>query len=194
MAFGDPVSFFRQTFYQLISGHTGVGYSNIYSSQLATWPELAVIGVIIAMSIGGCMNSTAGGIKVFRIGLFYKSIKKEIRKLSYPESSYIKEYFHHQREISIDDNMVKTAMVITVCYILIYFSGALVGTFFGYGFLPSLFESVSAAANVGLSIGITGTSMPVFMKLWYILEMWAGRLEFFAIFILVRFLVKTVKR
>ncbi|MCM8817121.1 MAG: TrkH family potassium uptake protein [Candidatus Omnitrophica bacterium] len=192
--FVDPVSFFRYTFYQLISGHTGVGYSNIYSSQLSKWPELAIIGVIIAMGIGGCMNSTAGGIKVFRIGLFYKSMKRDIRKLSYPESSYIREYFHHQREISIDDNMVKTAMVITICYILLYFSGALVGTFFGYGFLPSLFESVSASANVGLSIGITNTSMPVFMKMWYIFQMWAGRLEFFAIFILVRFLVKTVKR
>ncbi|MCX7705072.1 MAG: TrkH family potassium uptake protein [bacterium] len=194
LVFGDPVSFFRHTFYQLISGHTGVGYTNIYSSQLATWPELAIIGVIIAMAIGGCMNSTAGGIKVFRLGLFYKSMKREIRKLSYPESSYIREYFHHQREISIDDNMVKTAMVITICYILLYLSGALMGTFFGYGFLPSLFESVSAAANVGLSVGITDTSMPALMKMWYIFEMWAGRLEFFAIFILIRFLVKTVKK
>ncbi|HPP66503.1 MAG TPA: potassium transporter TrkG, partial [bacterium] len=87
--FTDVFSFFRVTFYQLISGHTGVGYSNIYPSQIAQWPELALFGVIVAMGIGGCMNSTAGGIKVFRIGIFYKAIKREVRRLAYPESSYI---------------------------------------------------------------------------------------------------------
>ncbi|HQL65039.1 MAG TPA: potassium transporter TrkG, partial [bacterium] len=192
--FSDAFSFFRTTFYQLISGHTGVGYNNIYSSELANWPELALFGVIVAMGIGGCTNSTAGGIKVFRIGLLYKSIKREVRRLAYPESSYIKEFFHHQREISIDDTMVKTAMIITVCYILLYLSGAVVASFFGYGFFNGLFESVSAAANVGLSVGITSPSMPAFLKVWYIIEMWTGRLEFFAIFILIRFFVKTVKR
>lgn len=190
----DVFSFFRTTFYQLISAHTGAGYSNIYVSQIANWSELALFGVIIAMGIGGCMNSTAGGIKVFRIGLFYKSMKREIRKLAYPESSYIKEFFHHQREISVDDTMVKTAMIITFCYILLYLSGAMIGVFLGYNFLFSLFESVSAAANVGLSVGITNSSMPAILKIWYILEMWAGRLEFFAIFILIRFFVKMVKR
>jgi len=90
--------------------------------------------------------------------------------------------------------MVKTAMIITVCYILLYLSGAVVASFFGYGFFPGLFESVSAAANVGLSVGITSPSMPAFLKAWYIIEMWTGRLEFFAIFILIRFFVKTVKR
>jgi len=194
MRFPDTFSFFRSTFYQVISAHTGAGYTNIYASQLAEWPQLAIFGVIVAMAIGGCMNSTAGGIKVFRIGLFYKSMKREVRKLAYPESSYIKEFFHHQREISVDDAMVKTAMIITVCYILLYLSGAIIGTFFGYDFLLSLFESVSAAANVGLSTGITSTSMPAFLKIWYIIEMWAGRLEFFAIFILIRFFVKLVRR
>ncbi|MGC9066044.1 MAG: TrkH family potassium uptake protein [Candidatus Ratteibacteria bacterium] len=192
--FVDSFSFFRHTFYQLISGHTGVGYANIYSSDLARWPELALFGIIVAMGIGGCMNSTAGGIKVLRIGLFYKSVKREIRRLAYPESSYIKEFFHHQREISVDDTMVKTAMIITMCYILLYLSGAIIASFFGYGFIHGLFESVSAAANVGLSVGITSPSMPVPLKIWYIFEMWAGRLEFFAIFILIRFLVKSVKR
>jgi len=192
--FVDSFSFFRTTFYQIISAHTGAGYTNTYSSQLAQWPELALFGVILAMGLGGCMNSTAGGIKVFRIGLFYKSVKREIRRLAYPESSYIKEFFHHQREISLDDTMVKTAMILTICYILLYLSGAIIASFFGYSFIHGLFESVSAAANVGLSVGITGPSMPVVLKFWYILEMWAGRLEFFAIFILVRFLVKSVKR
>jgi trk system potassium uptake protein TrkH len=59
--------------------------------------------------------------------------------------------------------------------------------------LYSLFESTSAAANVGLSCGITSPSMPAVLKLTYIFQMWAGRLEFMAIFTLIGFFVAVVK-
>jgi trk system potassium uptake protein TrkH len=65
--------------------------------------------------------------------------------------------------------------------------------FFGYPFLDSLFESTSAAANVGLSCGITSVGMPTALKLTYIFQMWAGRLEFMSIFTLIGFFVAAVK-
>jgi trk system potassium uptake protein TrkH len=57
----------------------------------------------------------------------------------------------------------------------------------------SLFESTSAAANVGLSCGITDVNMPAALKLTYIFEMWAGRLEFMSVFTLIGFLVAAIK-
>ena len=57
----------------------------------------------------------------------------------------------------------------------------------GYGVQESLFESVSAGASVGLSVGITDAAMPMLLKLTYIFQMWAGRLEFVAVFALVGF-------
>lgn len=51
----------------------------------------------------------------------------------------------------------------------------------------ALFESVSAGASVGLSVGVTAPSMPALLKLTYILQMWAGRLEFVAVFALAGF-------
>ena len=51
----------------------------------------------------------------------------------------------------------------------------------GYSLSEAAFESVSAAANVGLSCGITAPSMPSALKIIYIAQMWAGRLEFIAI-------------
>ncbi|MDP2911222.1 MAG: potassium transporter TrkG, partial [Candidatus Omnitrophota bacterium] len=59
--------------------------------------------------------------------------------------------------------------------------------------LNSLFESTSAAANVGLSCGITDTSMPAVLKLTYIFQMWAGRLEFMSIFVLIGFFLAEIK-
>jgi len=46
---------------------------------------------------------------------------------------------------------------------------------------------------VGLSCGITAVSMPVGLKLTYILQMWAGRLEFMSIFTLLGFLFAVIK-
>jgi trk system potassium uptake protein TrkH len=65
--------------------------------------------------------------------------------------------------------------------------------FYGYPFLESLFESTSAAANVGLSCGITAVSMPAALKITYIFQMWAGRLEFMSVFTLIGFFVALIK-
>jgi trk system potassium uptake protein TrkH len=65
--------------------------------------------------------------------------------------------------------------------------------FYGYSFLDSLFESTSAAANVGLSCGITTPSMPEGLKLTYIVQMWAGRLEFMSVFTLIGFFIAAIK-
>jgi trk system potassium uptake protein TrkH len=65
--------------------------------------------------------------------------------------------------------------------------------FFGHPFVNSLFESTSAAANVGLSCGITDAGMPVILKITYMIQMWAGRLEFMSIFTLFGFLIAAIK-
>ena len=85
------------------------------------------------------------------------------------------------------------AAVIFLAYLALYLAGAVVGMLLGYPFLNSLFESVSAGANVGLSCGITRASMPAILKTTYILQMWVGRLEFMSVFVLIGFFVAWAK-
>lgn len=72
---------------------------------------------------------------------------------------------------------------------MLYIFGTIVGMFFGNSFIKSLFESTSAAANVGLSCGITQPGMPGILKMTYIMQMWAGRLEFISILTLLGFVI-----
>jgi len=65
--------------------------------------------------------------------------------------------------------------------------------FYGYPFFMAVFESTSAAANVGLSCGITNPSMPQALKITYMIQMWAGRLEFMSVFALLGFFVAVFK-
>ncbi len=188
--FSEFLSFFRKTFYQLLSAHTGVGYSNILSSDFNIfWSQLSIIAIIIAMGLGASSSSTAGGIKMLRVGIFLKGIKKEIRTLTSPESAVIVEKFHHMKPVSLQDVHIKTALMIILLYISLYLLGAILGTVYGYPFMDSLFESVSASANVGLSSGITSPSMPNGLKAIYMSQMWLGRLEFISIFVLIRFII-----
>jgi trk system potassium uptake protein TrkH len=185
---------FRKGFYQLISGHTTTGYMTIYARQFINeWGNLALVGLICAMAFGGGTSSTAGGIKMLRIGIIAKALKQDLRRIILPERAIVEQRLHHLKEIFLEDKQVRAALLITVSYLALYGIGTLVGMFYSYPFLDSLFESTSAAANVGLSCGITTPSMPVGLKLTYIVQMWAGRLEFMSVFTLIGFFIAVIR-
>ncbi len=185
---------FRKGFYQVISAHTTTGYMTIYARQfIDDWGNLALAGIICAMAFGGGSCSTAGGIKMLRLGIIVKALQQDLKRIILPERAVVEQKLHHLKEILLEDKQVRAALLITVSYLGLYGIGALVGMFYGYLFLDSLFESTSAAANVGLSCGITVPSMPAGLKLTYIVQMWAGRLEFMSVFALIGFLVAAIK-
>ncbi|MDD5584020.1 MAG: TrkH family potassium uptake protein [Candidatus Omnitrophica bacterium] len=185
---------FRKGFFQLMSGHTGTGYMTIYAQQfIKEWGDLALAGLILAMGLGGCACSTAGGIKMLRIGVILKAFKEDIKKLMLSDSTIVMQKFHHVRTIFLNDHQVRGVLLITCSYIVLYTAGALVGVWLGYPFLDSLFESTSAAANVGFSCGITDAGMPAILKITYMIQMWAGRLEFMSVFALIGFIVAAIK-
>ncbi|MCX7661681.1 MAG: TrkH family potassium uptake protein, partial [Candidatus Omnitrophica bacterium] len=190
----QALSLFRKGAYILLSAHTGCGYQNIYPQEfLFVWKEFSLIAVILAMSLGGAVCSTTGAIKVLRVGILFKALRQDIKRFVLPRRAIFTEKFYHFREIFLEDRLVRSSLLIILCYIALYLIGALVGVFLGYPFLSSLFESTSAGANVGLSCGITDPGMPWILKIVYILQMWIGRLEFISIFGLVGFVVSFFK-
>lgn len=186
----QTLSLFRKGLYQLVSGHLGTGYTTLHISQFWNeWGDLAKFGVAIAMAIGGCTSATCGGIKVLRMGLIFKGLRQDIKRIMSPRDSVVLQKFHHMKDIVLKEYHVRSSALIMLCYIILYFVGAVFGMLLGYPALDSLFESISAGANVGLSCGITSPAMPTLLKLTYIIQMWFGRLEFIAIFALMGFFV-----
>jgi trk system potassium uptake protein len=185
---------FRKGFYQIISAQTTTGYMTIYAQQfIKEWGDLALTGIIIAMGLGGCACSTAGGVKMLRVGIIWKAFRQDIKSVMLPPSAVVTQRFHHIKTMFIEDKQVRAVLIITLGYFLLYGLGTLIGVASGYPFLESLFESTSAAGNVGLSCGITDASMPAILKVTYIIEMWAGRLELISVFALFGFFVAFVK-
>lgn len=193
-AYGSGNVLFRKGFFHLFSAHTGTGYSTMYSQHFGSlWGPLSIIGIIIAMAFGGCVGSTTGAIKMMRVSLIFKAFRAEIKRLMFSDSTVVVEKFYHIKESAIEDKQIKNILMVTIAFIVLYITGALIGVFFGYPVLASLFESVSASANVGLSMGITQPSMPTLLKITYILQMWIGRLEFISVFVLVGFFISWLR-
>ncbi|HAJ57653.1 MAG TPA: cation transporter [Candidatus Omnitrophica bacterium] len=181
---------FRRGVYQVISGHTTTGYMTIYAPQFLTeWKPLALIGILVAMALGGYTCSTAGGIKMLRVGVIAKAFREDVKRFLTADSAVVTTKFRHLRDLFLDDKLVRSSALVIIAFLLLYFIGAVIGCYYGYPFLNSLFESTSAAATVGFSTGMTQAAMPVALKITYIVEMWAGRLEFISVLVLGGFII-----
>lgn len=188
------MAIFRKGFYQIISGHSGTGFMTVYGREFVNqWTSLAMFAAIIAMGLGGAACSTAGGIKALRVNISARTIWGEVRRLMSPPSAVLDQHVHHIKKLRITDRLARGVLVITACYLLTYLGGALVVCIYGHPISEALFESTSACANVGLTCGITAPAMPALIKILFVVQMWAGRLEFMSVFLLIGTLVAAVR-
>ncbi len=187
--FSDAYSLTRQGTFQVLSAHTGTGFSTLSGADLARWSGLAFAGLATAMALGGMGSSTAGGVKALRIGLTLKALANTIREALLPEHSVITATYRQNGLKHLSPQLAQSVMAVSLLYVGLYLLGTAVGAAYGVPLQDALFESVSAAANVGLSVGVTAPGMPVLLEVVYILQMWAGRLEFIAVFALVGMMV-----
>jgi trk system potassium uptake protein TrkH len=186
-AFGRIAGLTRQGFFQVLSAHSGTGFSTVPSVELASWSGLAFGGMALAMGLGGMASSTAGGIKSLRVGLAAKAIATQVKQLLLPEGAVAStRYFQFGRK-RLTPELAQSAMTVALLYVVLFLIGAGVAIAYGYGLQEALFESISAGASVGLSVGVTDPTMPALLKLTYMFQMWVGRLEFVAVFALLGF-------
>ena len=191
--FVDVAGLTRQGFFQVLSAHTGTGFSTVPPAELAKWGGLAFGGVAIAMALGGMGSSTAGGVKSLRIGLTIKAVVNQIKQVLLPEHALVGTAYHQSGRKHLTPALIQSVMVISLLYVALYLLGAGIGMAYGIPLQEALFESVSASANVGLSVGVTDPSMPILLELVYMLQMWAGRLEFVAVFSMLGFVYAWVR-
>lgn len=184
--YGSATAMFRRVVYNVLSAHTTTGFQTVANRQFfLEWGGLGVAVMTIVMLIGGSACSTAGGIKGLRIGIIAKGILADIRRMISSEKRVKVEKYHHIKDMVLDDATFRNAAVIALLYIVMFALGVLITTLAGYSLSESAFEVASISGNVGLSIGITQASMPVYVKIYYIIAMYLGRLEFLSIFALI---------
>lgn len=177
--YGDAATMFRRGWFQVVSAHSGAGFSTVPSAAFAgAWGALAPFALTIAMGLGGMAGSTTGGIKMIRLGLAGKAIHRTFRDVLWPRDAVLHERYHHLRSQTATPQVERVALVMLLAFLGLYVAGTGVAVLYGHPLSTALFESTSAAAGVGLTAGITVPDMPDGLMLTYILQMYVGRLEF----------------
>lgn len=193
-AFSSAGEVLRKGVYHIVSANSGTGHQTLYPAQWSgDFGGLGIAAIMLAMAFGGMASSTAGGIKALRLGLIVKGVLVRIRQALAPQTAIVAERYHHLVDVTLSADVLANALMIFVLYVVTYISGGVIGAAYGYPAGEALFESISATANVGLSTGITSPAMPAGLKIVYIVQMWAGRLEFIALFALVASVVASIR-
>ncbi len=73
----------RHAFFQVTSVSTTTGYSTV---DFNLWPGFSKTVLVLLMFIGACAGSTAGGLKVSRVMLLFKSVRRDLRRMMHPRS------------------------------------------------------------------------------------------------------------
>lgn len=178
----------RDALFQSVSALTGTGFS---TASLSGWGDLQKGILVILMIIGGGYGSTSSAIKLIRIAIIAKAIHWSIKRSFLPERAIVP--MKLAGRIYTHDEVMETA-IYALIYVFVLMGGAIVLMILGYPAIDSLFESASAQGNVGLSVGVTSTAMPVAGKIVLILQMLVGRLEILPVVALLSYLISMIPR
>ena len=188
-------SLFRKGVFHAISGLSTTGFQTVAPQQfMFLWPAFSLFVISILMILGGCGNSTSGGIKMVRVGVLWKALLREVKQALLPKTAVVRGTFHNIEDTPLTDTVIKGAAVIAIGYLILFSLGTMVTVAHGYSLETSMFETSSALGNVGLSSGITSPSMPVAVEITYMFLMWAGKLEIIAILVLIGFVILGIRR
>ncbi len=184
--FSQGAAIVRRGLFMLFSAASTTGLMVVTENQLTTaFPSGAFLVLAIAMSIGLAQGSTAGGIKVNRVSTIARSVVATVKQAASVNTAVIVSKYYHVGKRVLSSAEIKEAMTIFSLFIAVYAIGTLAAIANGYEATAAIFDSVAMASNGGLTSGIVTSGMPMGLEFLYILMMWAGRLEFVALFALV---------
>lgn len=188
--YGSFFKALRYSFFQVSSIITTTGYA---TADFNLWPQFSRILLVLLMFMGACAGSTAGGIKVSRIMILFRSARAYIRQLLRP-NSYNSVQLDGKR---VDRRVIYGTLVFFLLYMMILFLSTLALSFDGCDSETAFTSVVSCLSNIGPALGKAGPAASFafysdFSKIVLSLCMLMGRLEIFPILML--FLPNTWKR
>lgn len=151
----------------LISGFQSVTprTAGFNTADLTLLSEAGLAIMILLMLVGGSPGSTAGGMKTTTLAVVLSTTVSVFRHKEHA-------HFFGRR---IDHETVRNAIAILMMYLTLFLSGGLViSRIEGLPLLTCLFETASAVATVGLTLGLT-PNLGLISRSILILLMYIGR-------------------
>jgi len=172
----------RFSAFQLVSLASTTGYA---TADTTLWPPFSIMVLFYFLFQCACAGSTAGGIKVDRMVIFFKSIRRQVMKLQHPQAVIPIRIDGNP----IDDDTVYSVLLFIVLYILILFVNGLLLTTMGVDMMTAFSASAATISTAGPGFGEVGTvsnfaSIPDLGKVLLSFNMLLGRLEIFGLMLI----------
>lgn len=161
------------------SAQTTTGFASL---DVGSLDQLSKLLLMASMIVGGGSGSTAGGIKLLRFLIVLRLVQHFLRRAAMPPHAVAKPRFAGQVLKAAE---IERAVLIIALFAMTVGVSWLIFVAHGYDPIDSLFEVTSAAGTVGLSTGITSSELPAALKFLLSVDMLLGRLEVFALLVLL---------
>ena len=178
--------FFTSLRYSAFQLSSIISTTGFVTADFSLWPVSSQILLILAMFIGSCAGSTAGGIKVIRINMLFKLSRRNILSTSRPKKVDV---IRIDRK-AVDEGIVSQVAQFAVMYVALVFIGAfLLSLENRYDIITNITASLTCVSNVGPGFGAVGpvenfAGYGVWSKSVLSMLMLSGRLELLPMFIL----------
>ena len=167
----------RTAFFQVSSIITTTGYA---STDFNLWPTYARTVICILTFIGACAGSTAGGLKISRIVIFFKAAKQDLNKMLHTHAVTTVRF----EGKPLDEKVLRGVHNYFNIYMLLLAVSVLLISLDGFDLVTTFTSVVTCINNVGPGLEVVGPmgsfagfSAPA--KLLLSFDMLAGRLELY---------------
>ena len=180
----------RHAAFQVGSIITTTGYA---TTDFDLWPSFSKAILLGLMIVGACAGSTGGGIKIARVLLLFKSLRRNIRSITRPNTVQVV----RSNGAPVEERVLDNTNAYLAAYMIILVLSVIVISLDGFSVTTNITAVLACFNNIGPGLEAVGPTCNfggygTLSKLVLSLDMLAGRLEIFPI--LVLFSTRTWKR
>lgn len=179
---GFSLILLRDIYFQVSSIITTTGFSTV---DFNAWPLFSKVILMLLMFCGACAGSTAGGLKVSRVGILFKLAKSELRRITQPGRVVTTKF----EGAGLKDEVSVSVLLYFAAYIFIFFAIFLVVSIDTEDFSTAFTAVAATFNNIGPGLNGVGpmesfAGFNDFTKIVLSFSMIAGRLEIYPILVL----------
>ena len=181
--YGTAEEAIRHAAFQVGSIITTTGYA---TTDFDLWPSFSKAILLGLMIVGACAGSTGGGIKIARVLLLFKSLRRNIRLITRPNTVQVV----RSNGNPVEEKVLENTNAYLAAYMIILVLSIIVISLDGLSMTTNITAVLACFNNIGPGLEIVGptgnfSSFSTLSKLILSVDMLAGRLEIFPILVLL---------
>lgn len=188
----------RDSSFNVVTLATSTGFGNVRPDGIGDfvlWGAASQLILLAIMVVGGCVGSTAGGAKTYRVLIGWRHVRRELRRLRHPDGVFPVKLGTQV----VSESIVASALAFVGLFASIVVLGTLCVAATGAEPLTAASGVISAMSNMGPALGEAGptsnfTEFTRPARMMLALIMLIGRLEITAVLLMFASSARALRR